>query len=198
MATGWLTNGVIKVACRFLRSAVLPRAREIVFTQDTLLALGTGTAAFLASARVFGHAAKLSDLTIGFVGYAAIALGFCVGGITIALTLPDRDFVERLATLEVKNKEGNALSSLLFVFVWTAFVHWCSIALALLFLLFFGHIEATELVDKGLTPRVFLGVATAIATYTLLQFLITTLTLWQVGSLYIGKVRKDAGTGETR
>lgn len=192
MLTRCIKDGVVKVTFRFVRTAVLPRMNEIVFTQDVLLSLVIGIAAFFASARVFGHAAKLSDLTIGFVGYAAIALGFCVGGITIALTLPDRDFMGRLATLEVEKKEGDALSSLLFVFVWTAFIHWCSIAIALLFLLFFGHIEATELVNRGLTPRICLAVGTSIASYTLLQFLITTLTLWQVGSLYIGKLKRDA------
>jgi len=190
--TSFLKSGVLKVGFRFLRTAIFPRITEIIFTQETLLSITIGIAAFFASSRVFAHAAKLSDLTIGFVGYAAIALGFCVAGITIALTLPDRDFMQRLATLRIPEKEGDALASLLFVFVWTAFVHWCSIAIALIFLLLFGHIEATDLVDKGRLPRILLGAGASIAAYTLLQFLITTLTLWQVGSLYIDKLKKDA------
>lgn len=192
MLRGLFKTGILHVTWRFASEAIIPRAPEIVYTQDSLIAIILGIAAGFESAHIFLHSAKLSDLAVGFIGYAAIALGFCVGGITIALTLPDKDFVVRLATLNIETKEGDALSSLLFVFCWTAFVHWCSLVLALLFLLTFGHIEASELVNAGLWPRILLGGAVAVAAYTLMQFLITTLTIWQVGRSYICKIKRDA------
>lgn len=184
-----LCEGILKTVFRFLMQAAKPRWKDILLTQETLISLALGSLAFEESAHIFSHSAKLSDLTIGFVGYAAIALGFCVGGITIALTLP-ATFVSKLAKLEIRGEEGNALSSLLFVFIWTAFVHWVSIVTALLLLLFFGHIETTDLVRTGVLSRAVLGTAVSLAAYTLTQFLITTLTLWQVGTHYIGELRK--------
>lgn len=187
-----LRTGFLRVTFRFVAEAVAPRASEIVFTQDTLIAVVLGSIAAWQSSHILSHSAKLSDLAVGFIGYAAIALGFCVGGITIALTLPDRDFIIRLATLNVDTKEGDGLSSLLFVFCWTAFVHWCSLVFALTFLLLFGHIEASELANGRPSSRALLGISVAIASYTLMQFLITTLTIWQVGNAYIRKIRADA------
>lgn len=186
-----LSEGVLRTVFRFLRSAARPRWKEIILTQETLIAVAVGVLAYKESVTIFSHSAKLSDLTIGFVGYAAIALGFCVGGVTIALTLPE-SFVSKLAKLEISEKEGNALSDLLFVFIWTAFVHWVSIVTALLLLLFFGHIEATDLVNAGVLPRVFLACTVSLAAYTLTQFLITTLTLWQVGNHYVRELRKGS------
>jgi hypothetical protein len=58
------------------------------------------------------------------IAYASIALGFCVAGLTISLTLPDRDFASHLATLKCPGQSTNSYSDLLFVFSWTAIAHW--------------------------------------------------------------------------
>jgi hypothetical protein len=58
----------------------------------------------------------VGDVTTGLIAYAAIALGFCVAGLTISLTLPDRDFASQLAFCKEKGEPTNAYSDLLFVF----------------------------------------------------------------------------------
>jgi hypothetical protein len=48
----------------------------------------------------FASDTKLGDALTIVLAYAAIAFGFSVAGLTVALTLPDEDFVHDLATRE--------------------------------------------------------------------------------------------------
>jgi hypothetical protein len=105
-------KGILTVLWSFYKEAVRGRIVEIVFSQETLLALVLGGAFSFAGSSYFPESAKIVDVSLGYLAYAAIALGFCVGGVTIALTLPDRDFVVMLATLTIPDKKGNALSGL--------------------------------------------------------------------------------------
>lgn len=83
---------------------------------------------------------SLGDAVAVTIAYAAIAFGFAVAGLTVALTLPDDKFVHHLATAKPKNerlrnnpRKPNAYSDLLFVYSWTALLHWlvivCSFAM---------------------------------------------------------------------
>ena len=91
-------KGILTVLCSFYRDAVSGRLSEILFSQESVLALILGGAASFFGASYFPNSAKIVDISLGYLAYAAIALGFCVGGVTIALTLPDRDFVVMLAS----------------------------------------------------------------------------------------------------
>lgn len=184
-----VSKGVLSALWGFFRREAAPRASDILWTQDTLLAVAIG---IIFAAWGPGHltrAPKASDLATAFVAYAAIALGFCVGGMTVALTLPDRDFVTKLAGVELKNRSGNALSGLLFVFTWTAVVHWAAIAAMLLFMLIDGGNAQSFVAGAGVRRRIFDGGIAALCSYALLQFLITVLTLAHVASLYISALK---------
>jgi hypothetical protein len=183
------TKGLLNAICGFARRDVEPRLSEIVFTQDFALSVAAGIAmAWLGPTKLTG-APKLSDIATGFLAYAAIALGFCVGGMTIALTLPDREFVKRLATLEVDGKAGNGLSGLLFVFTWTAVVHWLVVVSLIIALIFDGG-DARSFVTAPTTgKRLIIGAQTSLCSYALFQFLITVLTLAHVGLSYINELR---------
>jgi hypothetical protein len=184
MISDFYRKGVLKVLWSFYSRGVSDRLGEIFWRQETALA------AIVAGSSVFWslpHAdlsGRVADLCVAYIGYAAIALGFCVGGITIALTLPDRAFMLKLANLNLEGR-GDALSSLLFVFCWTAVVHWVSIIAFALILLFDGHNEVAVFASGSLHYRVLRALAIFLAGYALMQFLITVLTLWQAGSLYI-------------
>jgi hypothetical protein len=134
-------------------------------------------------------APKVVDVANGFIAYAAIAMGFCVGGMTIALTLPDRIFVQKLATLEIPGKAGNALSGLLFVFTWTAVVHWLAIMALLIAMVSNGGNPNAIVANLAPVGRVLLGCVGFICCYALFQFLITVLTLAHVGLHYIDRMR---------
>jgi hypothetical protein len=192
MIANLFRKGILTVLWSFYKEAVKDRLGEIVFSQETALALLLGVVASLYGSSYSPNSARIVDVAIGYLTYAAIALGFCVGGVTIALTLPDRDFVEMLAQLTIPEKRGDALSGLFLVFCWTAIVHWLSVSVILLVLTTAGHVDGSIFGVTGFRNRSVLGLSVFICSYALMQFLITVLTLWQVGGAYIKKVKQSA------
>jgi hypothetical protein len=127
----------------------------------------------------------MGELTTGLIAYASIALGFCIAGLTISLTLPDPDFAVRLAILKEEGERTNAYSDLLFVFSWTAIAHW--LALIVLFAATLFTESASPLLpsNHSILRRWLVASVACICTYCLCQFLITLITLSQVGDIYI-------------
>lgn len=186
-----LHGGIFNVLLGFLRREISPRWREIILTQDFVLAIVISIVISCWGPQNLSHAAKALDFAVVIVSYGAIAIGFCIGGITISLTLPDSKFTERLASLSDQSKHGNAFSSLLFVFSWTAVVHWLAVVYMLFILLFYGKTDEALFVDVSWSHRAIIGAGAFICIYALLQFVITVLTLSQVGGLYIEKLKRQ-------
>lgn len=189
---GLFCSGFLRVCYRFLRFGVLRHASDIFLTQETLIAISLAGLVYMAAPIFGGRSGKLTDLALGFLGYAAIALGFCVGATTVALTFPDRDFLSKLATSQRKDKPGDALSGLLLVFSWTAIVHWIAIIYVAALLLFFGHREAPFLEVTSVKWRLVASGTCALCAYSLMQFLITVLSLWQAGTAFASDIRNKA------
>ena len=193
-------KGLFTAFAGFWRREVGPRKRDIFLTQDFSFAVLLAVAMAWWGPSTLTGAPKAADFATGFIAYAAIALGFCVGGMTIALTLPDRAFVEKLAKLEIEGKAGNALSGLLFVFTWTAVIHWLAIVSLIVALVFDGGDPRTFVADHGVGRRVIIGAVSFLCAYALLRFLITVLTLAHVGLHYINQLRitEDKSSPDSR
>lgn len=158
--------------------------------------------------------ARLGDVVVAVLSYAAIAFGFSLAGLTLAITLPDIAFVTYLArrtTGTPRTREWEAPGSrsnyanLLFVFSWTAVVHWLAIMVAFGLLAARGF-DAGFLLTKagmpaaspaGSVARGFSGLLAGLTLYAVLQFGATVVTLTQVGRVYIahlvGRAAADAG-----
>jgi hypothetical protein len=117
-------------------------------------------------------------------------MGFCLAGLTIVLTVPDREFIEQLVSHKREGSRFDSYSGLLFVFSWTAIVHWIAIVSTVIVFLRYG--TQSEFLSMAATAkhRLVVGVFTLINVYGLFQFLIMLATLTQVGSLYVGKISK--------
>ncbi|MBN9658393.1 MAG: hypothetical protein J0H49_09450 [Acidobacteria bacterium] len=194
--TGLLRTGIIRALAGYAKREVVPRLGELVWSQHTVIALAVGVALAWYAPSITG-APKVSEIAVGFLGYAAIALGFCVAGITISLTLPDRDFLQRLSQHSVRGREGDALSSLLFVFTWTGVVHWACVVNLIVVLLLDGGNQRPF--TQGATHWRLLGIAatTSLCTYALETFLVTVLTLGHVGRTFIDELRRN-GSGRAQ
>lgn len=191
MISGLWKDGILHVFWHFYKTGFRSRIKNIVFRQEVSIAIVIAVLLSKFGPVLFPDSAKILDIAIGFLGYAAIALGFCVGGMTIALTFPDREFMVKLATFKVKQREDDALSSLLFIFSWTAVVHWVALVVILAAVLLKGHKEGDVLASASLRGRIEIGIIVALCCYALMQFVITVLTLWQVGCVYIDKLKKS-------
>jgi hypothetical protein len=194
MRLRWLVRGgVISAALSSsLKGEIVARKWDILLAEESWLSLLLSVAGVFWGPRLWPNSGKPGDLGVAFVCYAAIALGFCVGGMTIALTLPDRVLSKELANLEIPEKPGNAMSSLLFVFSWTALAHWVAICAVFISMIVAGHSDHSIFETTGRFYRTCLCFVLFLCTYSLFHFLITVVTLWQVGLVSVAKMRRFA------
>jgi hypothetical protein len=181
---------------QYFWTEVWPRRTEIL-SGNVLLAIATGAAVASYGDRLISRCVGVTELGTAFLAYASIGLGFCVAGMTVALTFPDKEFVERLAKLSVPGRYGNALSALLFVFSWTAVVHWCTIVLMLVVLfLRAGQPVFPESVTRLHRAGMFVCVTSSC--YCLFQFLVTVITLSQLGGAYSAGLKRPEKPSQTQ
>ncbi|HEY6730104.1 MAG TPA: hypothetical protein VI039_03670 [Solirubrobacterales bacterium] len=188
---------MLRTIYSYLSSEVWPRRRDIVRGSELWIAL--------AGALLLAHCASgwgIANTQVGEVvtvalAYAAVAFGFCLAGLTVALTLPNDGFVRELATKEPsaaqvkrKGRVPNAYSDLIFVFSWTAVAHWVVIVVGLLVLIEAGYGTRLVFGDFGLDEKIRLGLLSFFLLYAVFQFLITLITLSQVGNRYIDHLRR--------
>jgi hypothetical protein len=130
---------------------------------------------------------KVAGVTGAVLSYASIAFGFCLTGMALSLTIPDRAFAVKMATtIPGKNKNApSAYSDLIFIFSWAALAHLVAIALCLVPL----FLVSTDASFKDLFPdpitKGMLCFGVGWLAYCVCRFAITILTLSQVGSVYL-------------
>jgi len=177
---------MLKPVAQYLRDEGLPRWPQIVFTWECLVTVVVVGIFAKYGDQLFTSYPKVSDITTGLIAYASIALGFCIAGLTISLTFPDAKFTARMSQVSEKT---SPYSDLLFVFSWTAIAHWCAVvAMFVVILLADGSQSLLPSGHSGI--RVWIvSLLAGLCTYCLCQFLITLITLSQVGSAYIKFLR---------
>ncbi|HUK29506.1 MAG TPA: hypothetical protein VLV89_00225 [Candidatus Acidoferrum sp.] len=178
---------MIRALKQYIWQEASPRWRKIILTWESAISLAVVILFVWFGDRWFVLHPKTSDITTGLIAYAAIALGFCVAGLTISLTFPQAEFTSELAK---PSTEACSYSDLLFVFSWTAIAHWC--AIMILFVAILLTDGSQSLLPVGHSGLRLWGVAliAGFGVYCLCQFLITLITLSQVGDVYIRFLRR--------
>lgn len=183
---------------QYLREEVWSRARPLVFASEVLIAILVAAALASKGDAVFHDEPKVADLAPILLSYAAIALGFCVAGLTVSLTLPDRSFAEHLVDSKPTRRRHDSYSDLLFVFSWTAICHWFAIVGLVAAILVVRKSQALMPYGASELYRWLTAVLAFTCVYSFFQFLITLITLSQVGTVYIQHLRnrKKAPTAQ--
>lgn len=194
---------VVRSCLRYIKRQAIPRWFSLLAGSEFWI-----SALLSASFGLWGRhtglsTAKVGDVATAALAYAAVGFGFSLAGLTLALTLPDEQFARELATasrptarsgveavVRRLQHDEDAYSSLLFVFSWTALAHWLTVVASFAFLIKYGF-------DQPLLPR---GASAAhvaavsawafVAIYAVAMFLLTLVTLSQVGQTYIANLRK--------
>jgi hypothetical protein len=183
---------MISTLLNYFGREVIPRWRKVLLTSEFAIALVVGALLARFGPVLLGAKPTVNEFVSAVAAYAAIAMGFCVAGMTIALTLPNQDLMLRLANKEIDGSHGNALSGLLFVFSWTAFVHWTAVVITLVSLVVAGSDQGLFPPGVSLVRRAVFGSLGGFVLYCLFQFVITIITISQVGEVYIKELRKEA------
>jgi hypothetical protein len=176
---------VIKACTQYGKDEVAPRARRIILSSSTVLALAAAWAVERFGPEAGLATAKSGNLANALLTYSAIAFGFCLSGMTLALTLPDKDFGNELAQSRRGPNDPDAYSDLLFVFSWTAVCHWVTVAIGFVATIALPADQEVLPVGASDVRRAVVSTLVAITVYVVSQFLITVITLSQVGRLYI-------------
>lgn len=180
---------MIGAAWRYGRDEAWPRVTAIIKGAELWLAVAAGVGMALRG-HVFLSRTRTSDLSSVVLSYAAIALGFCLAGMTLVLTFPSREFGEKLANSKLKRNGTTAYSDLLFVFSWTAVVHWLLLVVFVVATLLQGG-DAVVLPEAPTNfRRVIVGISTFLGVYAVESFLIILLTLSQVGRVYLKELAR--------
>jgi len=200
---------VIRAIWGYLRDEVLPRWQAVIFGSELWLAIVIGiTCGIWGDDLALAHA-KVGDITSAVLTYAAIAFGFCLSGLSLVLALPDREFATRLARSSPTGSRASHYSELIFVFSWTAIIHWLDVAGSIALFVFCGSEERVfppcdyarskvNLLDFvhrewfWIDRRLVVFAATFLTVYAVFQFLITLITLAQVGRVYIDSLKASA------
>lgn len=191
---------MIRAFASYIAEQIRPRGREIATEPEALFAVAAGIAAAIWLGCIELGDSKVGDVLTVVLAYAAVAFGFSVAGLTVALTLPNAEFVDKLANMDEEPSRSrrkrrpagfrdNAYSRLLFVFSWTAVLHWGVIATGFAMLIVRGYDAKLMPDDACFGIRVLVGAVTFFLVYAAAQFLVTLVTLSQVGNAYISTLR---------
>lgn len=191
---------MIKTLASYLADEVAPRWKAILAGSGLWISVFIGVVIGCFGEHLLVATRSVESLSTAMLTYASIAFGFCLAGLTLVLTLPDQSFTRALATTARQSKDTDSYSDLLFVFSWTALCHWILI-LSLLVVLFACDWQALIPIEAGRLHRAIVGGISALATYSLIQFLVVVITLSQVGRVYIrhlSQVSRDKVGPETK
>jgi hypothetical protein len=183
---------MIKPLLSYCCASIRPRIWRILLQPQVALAMGIGILIFnlgpgLPMARV-----KVGDISIMVLTYAAIAFGFCIAGMALVLTLPSTEFLKSLQKHKLDGSTQSSYLDLLFVFSWTAVCHWLLVVFGITAILMRGDVPTLFSYSDPACWKVFVSTLFGLCSYTLIQFLMTVITLTQVGDLYSRELSKIA------
>lgn len=163
---------------------VLPRIGRIVFTTHWVGSAVLGYATLRHAHQWTIATSRVMDLETLILAYAAIVFGASAAGMALVLTFPNDDFVQILMREKLPGQTDSAYSDLLFVFSWTAIMHWVLMVLGVGLILVRG--SERQLLNEwdGTGYRLLVAALFSVTTYAVCQFLLTVITLAQVGRVY--------------
>lgn len=165
---------------------VRPQAKSIVSSSEFWIAIIIGVVAGLLGGRIIPTTTTTSNVAMAFLTYASIALGFSLAGLTLTLTLPNDNFVRLLATTTSEHRKTDSYTNLLFIFSWTAIIHWILVIVTVILVLFVKPDQPAFEIDHH---QIQSGIVAAVSAYCLFQFLLTLITLAHVGSVYTNHIQ---------
>jgi len=185
---------MIKETNDYVRNETLPRFREIIFGSELWVAIAIAVAIAYWGGDLNLSRIKVSSVTGAVLNYSAIAFGFAVTGMTLAISIPDRKLAVKMAKTHAGKAKKCAYSSLIFVFSWTALSH---LLLILFCIVLLAGIPDDRLIinlndrTHELCEKIVIGLMSFLTIYGFLQFFITIITISQVGDVYINELQKE-------
>jgi hypothetical protein len=182
---------MIKPLLFYATRGVLPRLWRIVINLGFALSILVAVTCFFQGPYLPAAQLKSSDIGGMILTYAAIAFGFCITGMALVLTLPNDRFLKALQHHKINDNSQSSYLDLLFVFSWTAVCHWLLVVSGIAIILIRGPAPNIMSQSDGFGWRLFISWFFGLCAYSLIQFLMTVITLSQLGHLYSKDLEND-------
>jgi hypothetical protein len=179
---------MISAIFQYLWEEARPRFLIIIRSSDFILSVLLAVAMGVWGQKLGLADAKIVDVTTALLTYSAIAFGFCLSGLTLALVLPDVDFARQLAGSHVRADLPSAYSNLMFIFSWAALIHWLDIVATIAIFAYSGSDQKVLPLHASYLHQTAIGFLTFLSVYAICRFLVALMTLSQVGRLYIARL----------
>jgi len=202
-------RGPGKAYRQYFSDEVWPRRGAILRDETAYVAMAAGVVSAVVGGRIgLGHV-SVGVSTVGVMAYSAIAFGFCVGGIAMALALPQTLLLPLLAhspkceDREISDARSGrrarktSFSNLVFVYSSSAIVHWVALVLAFVTLLTLGDHAYLLAAGSGAPQHFLVGLWIGSVVYAVLTFLKAVITMSQVANAYATRMSASDG-GPTR
>lgn len=188
---------MLKSLCRYVVEEVKPRTYDF-FGTDLCLAVTVGCIfGFWGNCILPVNVTKNSEVSTALLTYAALALGFSLAGLTLVLTIPSKALLKAMADDPPPGVKHTAYSDLVFIFSWTALIHWI-IVMGSLFLLLLAGTQPLWIHSPSVKFRILAGCISAVSAYGLFQFLIVLLSLYHLAQVNLAFQRKEIRDEITR
>jgi hypothetical protein len=172
----------------YLWDEARPRFLVIIRSSDFILSILLAAAMGIWGEKLGLADARIVDVTTALLTYSAIAFGFCLSGLTLALVLPDAEFARHLAGSHIAQDAPSAYSNLMFIFSWAALIHWLDIVAAISIFAYSGSEQKVLPLHASYAHHVAIGFLAFLTIYAMCRFLVALITLSQVGRLYIARL----------
>jgi hypothetical protein len=174
---------------RFWKNQVWKRRKSLLRDRAPWIALALALVLTSLSGWLPFGEVPIPELAGAGLSYAALSLGACVAGCTLALGIPGEKRLERWSKIKGEGKPFSSLSDLVFVFAWAAMAQVAVILVAFLAFVF-GYRSTIHPAGAEFSHVTALFVALAVCFYALLELTAVIRTLVQVAGAII---REEAG-----
>ena len=125
---------------------------------------------------------SLSSLFAVFLTYNTVVFGFCIAALALAIAIPNEQFLKFISERDEKNR--TPYRDLIFVFSWTAVVHWISFVFLFSITIFEGVNYIIPPDNFSILPVFIFYLFAWVQLYALFQFLVNIFTVFEVADLY--------------
>lgn len=188
---------MIGSALDYWRREVRPRRRRILWGSHFLIAAVLGIVFSLFGPSLHTGRITYGDVAGALLAYGAISFGFAVAALSLVLAIPHDRFSKWLAAShESPRSARSSYDDLIFVFSWTAALHWMLVVTILMTVFAHGSSRQVFPALDDVGDRLSSGGLLFITVYGVCQFLIALITLAQFGKLYVSYLSAPKSIGQ--
>lgn len=180
---------MIKASWWFLRCVVWPNGSAILISADLWIATAIGASLYRWASLMNLGTTTVASWAGALLTYSAVALGFCLTGLVLAVTMPNQEFARALARTELKPGGMDTYTKLVHVFTWAAACHWLLLVYSVVWFAVIGGDTRVQSLLSSTRSLLSVCLLVAVSVYCFFRFFIVLVTVAQSSTTYINSLQ---------